>query len=88
MAEAGLDSRGWTPRWIPLGPVDSFRGPAEATPGREQAFVLLTVFGEPVDSGFQVASQKIAAVASELARLALPHTFPARRDPYNEWVSG
>ncbi len=54
--------------WIPLGPVDSFRGPAEATPGRGEVFVLLAISGAPVDSGCRVASQKNAAVASELAR--------------------
>jgi nitrite reductase/ring-hydroxylating ferredoxin subunit len=70
-----------------LGPVDSFRGPAEATPGMGEVFVLSARSGGPLDSGCRVASQKIAAVASELGRFARQHTISAGKDPYNQWVS-
>lgn len=61
--------------------VDSFMVQAEATPGRVEVFVLSKISGEPVDSGFRVASQKFAAVAGEVARWALPHTIPAQEEP-------
>ena len=61
--------------------VDSFRVQAEATPGREQAFVLLADIGRALDSGCRVASQKFAAVASELPRLAPPHTISRQEGP-------
>ncbi len=88
LSGGGVDSGGGFRAGFHWAAVDSFRVQAEATPGREQGFVLLADIRRAGGFRSRVASQKIAAVASELARLALPHTFPARRDPYNQWVSG
>jgi hypothetical protein len=65
---AGVDSRGWTPRWDPLGRGGLRQGPAESTPGRGQVLVLSTVFTWAAGLRGRVASHKIATDASEVAR--------------------
>lgn len=64
--------------------VDSFRVQRNPPPEGKKALIYQQVSGSALDSGGRVASQKFAAVASEVARLALPHTNPAKRDPYNQ----
>ena len=66
--EAGGTPGGGLQRWIPLGRGGLLQGPGGSHPRRGQVFVLLGDIRRALDSGCRVASQKFAAVASELPR--------------------
>ena len=66
------------------GPRGVLQGPAESTPEGDYLFVAAAELGGAGGFPAQVASQKIGAVASDLARCAPQHTICARKDPYNQ----
>ena len=87
VAEGAVDSGGGLRAGFHWAAVDSFRVQRKPPPEGGYLFVLSADIGRAGGFRGRVASQKIGAVASELARSAPQHTILARKDPYNQQVS-